>query len=522
MKPIKLILLFLICQVSSFSQVIKEWQFDSFDAYNYYPTTDIIHNGQFTFVCSQTYPSTDIAYILKLDASGNLVSQDTVHDFTFSILKTKRMVRDVYGSIYVCGSRLNASLEGKMILIKYDSLLNRQWLITVNDSDSSYYRARGLLYSESANRINLIGESTDSTFINHIITINYDSSGTEMWEYLDTLSYGLSLIDFDIDNSGNVFLGGYGVLDGFVTGEDLMVIKINNDGTIGWFHRENGSNNDDDWMLDMAIDKENNIFSSGYFEDSVRYKLQKLDPAGNLVWTGDLNNIGLNKIAVDKAGSIYVAGFDTIPSHEFVVMKFDSSGNFINSNFSDVPGYNGYFSDYLVDIQTNDSADVYVLNNVDSAGTMKWVVGKMDSTLNLKWSFVYPDTSSINGRTSFICLVDEGFIVSGSQYNYLSVIRFHETFPTGISEITKKENIIHWPNPTNDKLNFITNEIVTGKIDFKLYDINSKIVFENTINVAGENTFFVKLPQISEGVYFYTAQIGSRKFMDKIIIANQK
>ena len=94
------------------------WQYDNIDAHNYYPTTNIIHDGTNTYVCSQSMDPLKVAYFFKIDNSGNLITSDSIHNFDYSILDNKRMIRDNSGSFYLCGSILDSVQNSQIRLIK--------------------------------------------------------------------------------------------------------------------------------------------------------------------------------------------------------------------------------------------------------------------------------------------------------------------------------------------------------------------------------------------------------------------
>ena len=127
MKNIYLIFILLSFPVFSFSQPILDWEFNSTAAYNYYPTTNIIHSEHGTYVCSQSFDANESTYLFRLDGTGNILNQDIINHFTYSILDSKRMIIDNDGSIYLCGKISNSSQYSKVRVIKYDSLLNKVW-----------------------------------------------------------------------------------------------------------------------------------------------------------------------------------------------------------------------------------------------------------------------------------------------------------------------------------------------------------------------------------------------------------
>jgi len=327
------------------------------------------------------------------------------------------------------------------------------------------------------------------------------TSGNFLWEVQDTLTSTYALTAYAIDHSGNVILGGYAFIQGFGTAEDFLVSKIDTSGVLDWQVRENGSGNSDDWVFDLCVDNYNNVFASGVFEDTARHKIFKYDTFGNRLWTKNIPDIGLNKVCSDPAGSFYVVGYDSVPQHEYIIYKYDSSGNHLHTTFSDLPDNVGYTQDYFVNIQSNDSGDVYLLHITDSSSFLRWMIAKLDSSLSIEWTTIYPDGGvTINPATpSALCLVDGGFIVSGRVDVLLRVIHFEETFPTGVKELSPGNKLTLWPNPVSENLFFQTNDDYSRESIYKIYDVNARLLM--TGQLYG-NDHSISMSTLNSGIYY--------------------
>ena len=498
-----------------YSQPILDWEFNSTAAYNYYPTTNIIHTDHGTYICSQSIDINESVYIFRLDDTGNIINQDSIHHFTYSILGSKRMIIDNDGSIYLCGRILNPLQHGKIRVIKYDSLLNKLWDTILMDSLPNDYSINGILYSKNEDNIYLITNKYDGN--DRLAIIKLETNGNILWESIDTVHNNISLVTYVLDNAGNVILGGYGFVSG--NGEDFIISKIDTSGQVAWYINEDGSNHSDDAVMDLCIDNLNNISAIGRFDDTIPNKVIKYNTEGVKIWTRALSDISLPKISSDEAGGIYIAGFDSVAEHECVIYKFDSTGNHFSFNYSNIPNHSAYTSDYFVNIQTDDSANVYILNNVDSIHNKKWFVAKFDSSLNLKWSFIYPETIPNPSTSSSLCLIDGGFTVSGAINNFgqLRVLQFHETFPTKIQKTESIESNNCWPNPTSALIYFnLENEVLKNSV-FKLYDMQSKLLFQDNIRTDNKNIFSLNLSSFPAGVYLINLKSENRNINYKLI-----
>lgn len=499
----------------SFSQPILDWEFNSTAAYNYYPTTNIIHTDHGTYVCSQSIDVNESAYIFRLDDNGNSINQDSIHHFTYSILRSKRMIMDNDGSIYLCGRIEDPLQHGKVRVIKYDSLLNKLWDKVLMDSLPNDYNIYGILYSKNENNIYLITDKYDG--IDRLAIIKLGTNGTVLWESVDTVHNRISLVTYVLDNSGNVILGGYGFVSG--NGEDFIISKIDTSGQVAWYINEDGSNHSDDAVMDLCIDNLNNISAIGRFSDTLPNKVIKYNTAGNKLWTRSVNDIFLPKITSDAAGGIYITGFDSIAEHECVIYKFDSTGNYSASNYSNIPNHSAYTSDYVVSIQTDDSANVYILNNADSIHNKKWFIAKFDSSLSLKWSFIYPENIPNPSTSSSLSLFDGGFTVSGAINNFgqLRVLQFHETFPTTIQRAESSPSITCWPNPTSNffYINMGSEDLKNSV--FKLYDIQSRLLYLDINRTDNKNSFGFDLSSFPAGIYIVNLKSENQNINYKVV-----
>ena len=515
MKIIYLISILISYSTFSFSQPILDWEFNSIAAYNYYPTTNIIHTDHGTYVCSQSIDVNESAYIFRLDDTGNSINQDSIHHFTYSILASKRMIIDNNGSIYLCGRITDSLQHAKVRVIKYDSLLNKLWDNVLMDSLPNDYSIHGILYSKTENNIYLITDKYDG--IDRLAIIKLGPNGNVLWESVDTVHNRMSLVNYVIDNSGNVILGGYGSVSG--NGEDFIITKIDTSGQVVWYINEDGSNHSDDAVMDICIDNLNNISAIGRFDDTIPNKVLKYNPAGNKIWTRSINDIFLPKITSDAAGGIYITGFDSVAEHECVIYKFDSTGNYFNSNYSNIPNHSAYTSDYIVSIQTDDSANVYILNNADSIHNKKWFIAKFDSSLSLKWSFIYPENIPNPSTSSSLYLFDGGFTVSGAINNFgqLRVVQFHETFPTTIQRAENFPSITCWPNPTSNffYINMGSEDLKNSV--FKLYDIQSRLLYRDIIRTDNKNTFGFDLSSFPAGIYLVNLISENKNINFKVV-----
>lgn len=147
--------------------------------------------------------------------------------------------------------------------------------------------------------------------------------------------------DIAIDNNGNIYITGafsgtinfaqdWGGSDTKTAlgNHDIYVTKINSDGSYGWTKRIGGSDNSDGGT-GIEIDNNNNIYITGYFENTVNFAddwsqideknassfpninifVTRINANGSYGWTKCIDAmIYDNKITIDNNNNIYVTG----------------------------------------------------------------------------------------------------------------------------------------------------------------------------------------------------------------------
>jgi hypothetical protein len=155
------------------------------------------------------------------------------------------------------------------------------------------------------------------------------------------------------------------------SGTDIFVLKLDLNGNFIWAKSMEGSiltPGDNSCGNDITIDKENNIYVTGYFKDTVDFDpgaavnnlisdptngmadvfVQKLDSSGNFIWAKSMgstnHDYGLS-ITTDNSNNVYTTGYfefsvdfnpgsgldilNSIGSRDIFIQKLDKNGNYI-------------------------------------------------------------------------------------------------------------------------------------------------------------------------------------------------
>ncbi len=170
--------------------------------------------------------------------------------------------------------------------------------------------------------------------------------------------YYADTVDFDPDPNNTVNLISVGTYD-------IFVAKYDTSGALVWARSMGGKGTD--YGYTIAIDKAGNIYTSGYFRDTVDFNpgtgaadtfflisqgadifISKLDPNGNFIWAKRIGSTGADygqSLAADAHGYFYLTGYFN------GTVNFDPAGNY--------------------PLQSKGSTDAY-LARFDTSGNLTW------------------------------------------------------------------------------------------------------------------------------------------------------
>jgi len=205
-------------------------------------------------------------------------------------------------------------------------------------------------------------------------TVKYDGeTGTELWHARydagpDDGTYPRAIA---VDEEGNVYVTGWSVRSG--TGWDAATVKYDKDGNELWVARYNGPGNAPDEGVDIAVDKNRNVYVTGWSVGSGTghdFATIKYDGAtGTQLWI-DRYDLGIydggERIAVDSAGNVYVTGPCWDILYDYATMKYDTNGNRLWVDIYNGPGNS---NDYATDIAVDSCGNVYVTGRSMGIGT---------------------------------------------------------------------------------------------------------------------------------------------------------
>jgi hypothetical protein len=198
--------------------------------------------------------------------------------------------------------------------------------------------SNGNVYISGSDVDQIITSGVERGSYTTLTTIQYDVNGAEVWISSDNYYTGtapnINVLGIALDGQDGLyievnFIGGAGP-GGYFT------FKYASDGNILW-DVYNPSRNGTSMATGMVLDNGTNIISTGKARDDSApyfYGTYKINSSGSVVWTNTYPNppigvSGANAIAVDSTNNVYITGYSSgaTSSNDIVTIKYGSSGN---------------------------------------------------------------------------------------------------------------------------------------------------------------------------------------------------
>lgn len=499
-----------------------------------------------------TYSGGMDVFIQRLDGNGNYKwSKSFGNGGNGSITA---MTEDKYGNLYFTGGfdgtydfdpdtgvfNLTAVYARDYFVLKLDSNGNFLWVIGMGGSSTD----QGLSI-EVDNNLNIYTSGVFSTTVDfdpkngvYNLTSNglrdafiqkLDSAGNLVWAYSLGGTYQDDATNLRLDKVGNICVSGtfsgnvdfdFGLGVDTLTGNgDVYILKIDTNGIFDWVKYFNGPSVSV-FASDMEIDKNGNIYIVGGFgynnfpggsvvdfdpSNSVLNYVNSgeedifevsLDPQGDLRWVNKVgtafNERGMS-VAIDDIGVVYFTGtyeapvdFDTGPGVEILPNT---------SNF-------GMYSDKIY------------MHAVDTGGGHLWAI-TFGGTPGQK-AFVGLDSNSkiyvngsYNGGGGDFDPNSGGVILPSNNSGGDGFVLKLNSYPVGIKQETRNNNLILFPNPAVETLNILSKKSLEL---IEILNLSGQVVFReknpnNKINIS----------KLSSGAYIVKVISNSDVLVSKFI-----
>jgi hypothetical protein len=204
--------------------------------------------------------------------------------------------------------------------------------------------------------------------------------------YNSTGNYSDYVSDMAVDGQGNVYITGY-------SNGDFVTIKYNSSGVLRWMTAYDGPLHVSDQAFSIALDRQNNVYVLGVsvnlFGKDV-YAVIKYSNNGEQLWVREYINSDSSSaypkaLSVDSSGNVYITGTCSIPLSgvDFGTVKYNTDGVFQWVRFY---GGTANISDIPYSIAADKNGNVFVTGSArDSGNIYSLTTIKYDSLGNQKW-----------------------------------------------------------------------------------------------------------------------------------------
>jgi len=489
---------------------------------------------------------------------------------------------DLAGNIYVTGEFFSSTVDfgnGVSIsgagttgncdffLTKFDTDGNAKWVVkgggTLTDrgygivvDDLGYLLVTGHYFGTAT--FDSVTRTSSGNL--DMFVAKYDTSGKLQWFSEGKSVSQVSSRSIETDNLGNAYVVGYfgsstaqtvnfGLLQLTTAGQrDMFLLKYNASGEPLWCVSAGGPKSDEE-ARDVAVDADNNVYTTGFFVDTASFSgvtvngnggrdifVAKYSSIGQLIWVrsaGGIKADDANSITLDGMGNLYISGkidsagafgttnILTAGSTDAFIAKYDTAGNLIW-----VLTGGGTGSDNCLDISTDVSGNVYGVggfsesatfgtNILTSAGNEDIYFVKVDPLKNVLWikQAGGPDLDRFGGM---VLDVGENLITTGYYSNWIK-IGADSLVSNGAQEVfvSKVGN-----NPIPVELTSFTAEFLNNKIILKWVTASELNNAGFDIERSSDNRQFNKIAFISgfgtttekHEYSYYDEKISSSKY----------
>ncbi len=429
------------------------------------------------------------------------------------------LARHAYGNdiafnsnkVYVAGYAQFLYGNKDLIVLCIDTLGNTEWI----HRDTEAFEANAVIVA-SSQMVYIAGFTYTYSSILDFLVKKLDSGGNEVWRYIyngPASSYDEAM-DIAIDKNENIYVGGYST--GFGTSTDFTIIKLDSAGNEKWVYRYDGPASYFDELRALTIDTLGNVYGAGGSWSDVGswdFFVVKLDSIGNEQWVYRYDGYAhyydwAEDIVIDDSGFVYVCGLSylyTNTSQYFAVIAIDSGGVEFWRYLTAGPLGYGGYPRRMV---LDGLGCIYACGNLDGY----LAVVKLSGLGNEEW--VYKDPYAMIARGIVADIIGNIYVAGQrrvSQWNDDIVVMKFASGQGVVKEVMGNETI---------KTNSVAT-IFKGAIHFmpeedcgiKVYDVMGRVVVNKILRSGKKESI-----KLQPGVHFLRVEEGKNQVTKKVII----
>jgi uncharacterized delta-60 repeat protein len=284
--------------------------------------------------------------------------------------KVNCMTQDPSGNRYLGGYSMRAGNEKDFVVIKIDvngdTLWTRSFDGPNHGSDEALdiaYDATGFVYATGYRE----GINTGHDLFLVKLNLNGDTSWTRSYNNITNQDEQGSAVA--TDGAGNVVVTGFTDLDPapLTTNQDYLTIRYSPAGVQSFLVTYNGTNNTNDYSVDVVILASGNAVVTGKSKNNDDdFVTRCYNTTGTLVWTKTMDGGGgkdkAYQMAVDIGGNIIVTGqCNNGNDYDYGVVKYSAAGAELWRNFYD----HGAGNDYPQGIAVDATGNIFITGKCD-------------------------------------------------------------------------------------------------------------------------------------------------------------
>ena len=394
------------------------------------------------------------------------------------------------------------------------------------------------------------GRTTGVTGVNNIMLMKVNGSGEMLWKKTYGGDFNSSCRKIIQISDGNYLIGGK-------LNDTAYILKVSPDGDSLWsksFPAEYSS-----YVTDLVQMPDNEIVFTKIVElCPATSQIQKIDVAGNILWTQESSANYYADIKVYSESEFYVSGYDGDLYTNSFLKKFDISGNLVF--FKEFNEYNGINSSLEIadgivflggsKLTGNTSISSVIKTDLEGVSgnwydleTSAYFISDLtvDGSGNIlacaydDWYYniyiaKFNQNVEVSGAGNFymsncsnlsMVVVDEFIYLTGTVYNddndiLLMKINIDSlTVSTNEPEITNNCRI--FPNPASDKINIaLPAGIGYDDIFIEMWDNSGR---KTDLPLLSKGLFYeIPVNNLNNGIYYLSISVPGKTFTEKIVV----
>lgn len=453
------------------------------------------------------------AVTIKYDSNGNQVWVRSFDRGVNDNDQARSIALDAAGNVYITGFSSGTTSGADVLTVKYDNGGTQQWAMFYDGQHSNMDEGKSIAVDASGN-VFVCGYSSDSLYLFDALTICYNTSGTQQWvELFDgTAGNNDENLDIAIDGSSNVYVTGNTTDSMYIA--DVLTIKYNSAGSQQWVQTV-GTAGNGDYGKAITLDMNGNVIvgaQSGLSGNWFDYLCIKYSNAGVYQWEQRYNN-GNNRyedvweVCTDNAGYVYITGQSQATGNnstppDVATLKYTPAGNQVWLRRFDGGFSNGDDRGYAMVL--DDTANVYVAGISKNATNNDYITLKYDSAGTLEFSLRYNSQYNTADQINAIAVQNGNIYVTGRSANAANEDYFtikYSYAAVGINESNSgTQPLIAYPVPAHEMLCVNLPPNTGSKSRFEIHDLAGRVVLQQSI-IPMTTSQQINISELAEGTY---------------------